>query len=163
MLLKIFVVIWFLKILTNFFTRNYICRNVLNIMSDDCKKNNLGDGKDKDNYTSEQNNTLVVTSSLLLGMLGLEMVKFVVEIIVMLSLIRLDSQPFTLAFIAFNILHMVYVLITAKSNTKKENNQKLEDVYSDLSMKMGKIGFISMLLRLLNLSYWGYAIYLLFF
>lgn len=163
MLLKIFVVIWFLKILTNFFTRNYICRNVLNIMSDDCKKNNLGDGKDKDNYTREQNNALVATSGLLLGMMGLEIVKFVIEIIVMLSLIRLDSQPVTLVFLAFNILHMVYVLITAKSNTKKENNQKLEDVYSDLSMKMGKIGFTSMILRLLSLSYWGYAIYLLFF
>jgi hypothetical protein len=83
----------------------------------------------------------------------------------MLSLIKYDHTYITIVFIGLSIFDLVVGLIKAKITNKKNKDRvfKFGDSLIELAKDIEKTTFIKFIMRILNILYWSYALYLLFF
>lgn len=165
MLLKFLVVIWFFKVLINLFSRNAIFRTLLHDMGEKCKEHNIniGNKEDVEKYTNEQKSIYGVNMIIFVGMFIERSIVILIDVFMMLSMLKYDKTIVTTLFLILTLIQLIIALIKSKRATKKKDDKLLQDVFFENEKNLGRYGFKITCLRLLNIIYWGYAVYLLFF
>jgi hypothetical protein len=165
MLLKFLVVIWFFKVLINLFSRNAIFRTLLHDMGNKCKEHNIniGNKEDIEKYTDEQKSIYGVNMIIFVGMFIERSIVILIDVFMMLSMLKYDKTIITTLFLILTLIQLIIALIKSKKATKKKDDKLLQDVFFENEKNLGSYGFKITCLRLLNIVYWGYAVYLLFF
>lgn len=165
MILKILVVIWFLKMLIAPFSKNFIYRTILKQCGDNFNKINIT--SDTDTKTLSEEDKLCFGGSVLtlLAIFIWKLLVYIVDFFMMLSLIKYDHTYITIIFIGLSVLELIVGLIKAKINTftNKNKDVKLGDSLLDTVKDVEKTTFVKFIMRITNILFWGYAVYLLFF
>jgi hypothetical protein len=101
----------------------------------------------------------------LLGVFLWKLIVYIVDFIMMLSLIKYDKTYLTFIFIGLSILDLVVGLIRAKitSLTNKNKDINLGNALLDNVRDIEKTTLVKFIMRIVNILYWGYAVYLLYF
>lgn len=166
MLLKFLVVIWFLKMVIDPFSKNFIYRTILKQCGENFNKINIT--SDTDTKTLSEEDKLCFGGSVLtlLAIFLWKIIVYIIDFIMMLSLLKYDNTYITAIFIGLSVLDLVIGLIKAKVNLmlgKNKKDTKLGDSLLETVREVEKTTFVKFILRIINILYWGYALYLLFF
>lgn len=166
MILKFLVVIWFLKMLILPFSKNYFFRMILKSCGETFQK--LDINSDTDTKTLSESDKLSFGGSTLtiLAIFLWKIIIYIIDFIMMLSLIKYDNTYITVIFIGLSVLDLVIGLIKSKINImlgKNKKNVNFGDSLLETVKEIEKTTFVKFILRIINISYWGYALYLLFF
>lgn len=165
MLLKLLVVIWFLKMLIAPFSKHFIYRTVLKQCGENLKELNISSDTDTKTLSSQDKTKFLGNVMSVLLCLLCQGIVFIIDFVMMLSLIKYDHTYITIVFIGLSILDLVVGLIKAKITNKKNKDRvfKFGDSLIELAKDIEKTTFIKFIMRILNILYWSYALYLLFF
>lgn len=166
MLLKILVVIWFFKMLITPFSKNFIYRTIVKQCGENFNKINLTSDTDTKDLSEDDKLCFGGSILTLLAIFLWKIIVYIIDFIMMLSLIKYDNTYITTIFIGLSILDLVIGLIKAKINMAFGKNKKdtnLGDSLLESVKDIEKTTFVKFILRIINILYWGYALYLLFF
>lgn len=157
---KIIIVLWFLMFVYKLFSRNSITKNLLSKtkevigeMSPEDFSNNTKT-KDMPKEISEKMIGLTIWA-LIFGVISILIC--ILNYIFMFSMIKYDNTYITLGYI---IISLIMSIIGSIKGSK--TNKTKEELLDDLN-KVKIFSFTNISMRIINVSYWGYAIYLLYF
>lgn len=166
MLLKILVVIWFFKMLIAPFSKNFIYRTILKQCGENFNKLNITPDTETKTLSEEDKLCFGGSTLTLLAMCAWKIIIYIIDFIMMLSLLKYDNTYITVVFIGLSVLDLVIGLIKAKINVMLGKNKKdvnFGDSLLESVKEIEKTTFVKFILRIINILYWGYALYLLFF
>lgn len=158
---KIIVVFWFLRFFTNLFTNNTTFRHFYKSYLESLEKHNIKEAKDIDNISKEAKVDIVVKMLYILLITGFKLFMIVIDFIIMLNMLKYDSTLITTLFIILTLIDVFISLIKAKFVKNKKDNL-IESTRKSLC-KLERFSIYGFICRVLNVLYWGYVIYLLFF
>lgn len=157
---KIIIMLWFLMFVYKLFSRNNFTKNLLNKtkevvneMSPEDFTNNTKT-KDMSKETSEKLIGLTIWA-LIFGFISI--IICILNYIFMFSMIKYDNTCITFEYIIISLI--MFIVGSIKSS---KTNKTKDELLNDLN-KINLFSFSSIFMRLINVSYWGYAVYLLYF
>lgn len=151
---KIILVLWFLRFFINLFTNNftfkYLCKRYL---------------KSLERYNVTKSDDIKIEIMLkmfcVIAVGIYKILMLIIGLIMMLTMIKYDPTLITKIFILLNITYIIVSMIKAKFAKKKDDN--LIESTRKTIYDIERFSFYKFMCRLINVLYWGYAIYLLFF
>lgn len=148
------------------FSKNFIFRTILKQCGENFNKLNIT--TDTDTNSLSENDKLSFGGSILtiLAIFLWKIIVYIIDFVMMLSLIKYDNTYITIIFIGLSVLDLVIGLIKAKINVILGKNKKdvnFGDSLLETVKEIEKTTFVKFILRIINILYWGYALYLLFF
>lgn len=147
------------------FSKNFIYRTILKECGENFNKLNITANTDTKTLSDEDKFCFGGSILTLIAIFVWKLMVYIIDFIMMLSLIKYDHTYITIIFIGLSVLELIVVLIGAKINsfTNKNKDVNLGDSLLDTVRDIEKTTFVKFIMRILNILYWGYAVYLLFF
>lgn len=158
---KIILVFWFLRFFINLFTNNFAFRYSYKGYLKSLEKYNVTKSDDIDSIEEDGKIEIMLKMFCVIAVGIYKILMLVVGLIMMLTMVKYDPTLITKIFILLNITDIIVSMIKAKFAKKKDDN--LIESTRKTIYDIERFSFYKFMCRLINVLYWGYAIYLLFF
>lgn len=161
---KIIVVLWFLMFVYKLFSSNGIIKFALNRFKEVIQSDDFTNEATMDDLKEETSSKLIGAGIIAILMCIVAIIQSILTYIFAFSMVKYDPTIITLVYIAYMILFTVISSIKSsfKKALNKGKNKTKDELLEDLN-KVKLVSFKNILMRIINVSYWGYAVYLLYF
>jgi hypothetical protein len=157
---KIIIALWFLMYIYKLFSKNSINKNILNKTKEVVSEMSPDDFANKtkiQDMSKETSEKLMGLTVWVLIFGAISIFVYILNYIFMFSMIKYDNTFITLGYIILSLIMFI------SDNIKNSKNNKNKDEFLNDLNKVKSCSFKNILMRIINVSYWGYAVYLLYF
>lgn len=158
---KIILVLWFLRFFINLFTNNFTFKYLYKRYLKSLERYNVTKSGDIDSIEEDGKIEITLKGFRIIVVGIYKILMLIIGLIMMLTMVKYDPTLITKIFILLNITYIIVSMIKAKFAKKKDDN--LIESTRKTIYDIERFSFYKLICRLINVLYWGYAIYLLFF
>lgn len=160
---RIIIALWFFRFFINILTNNALYRAINESYVEELERCNINKMDDISNINSESK-FHILFKMILLCIIGLyKFLLIPIDFILMLSMLKYDNTYITLIFIVITIIDIIIRLIKGNAERRQNKTKSVKIVAREDFEKLNNITLYTMICRMVNVLYWGYAIYLLYF
>lgn len=159
---KIIIMLWFLMFVYKLFSSNGIIKFALNKFKEVIQSEDFTNEATMGDLKEETSSKLIGAGIIAILMCIVAIIQSILTYIFAFSMVKYDSTVITLVYIVYMILFTLISGIKSSLSKNKKEIKTKDELLEDLN-KVKLVSFKNILMRIINVSYWGYAVYLLFF